>query len=224
MQRLLLFQQIELESDVVDLLLQQLHGSAVCTICGEKRKQVSVLLIVCIYFCVSTSREVVCFEVPAEITSYLSCCSCCSFSLRMTAGTCCAPPTAIEGRTELEPFWHPCQLVNTQKSTTQILACRFFFFKKRKQQEKFLAAPCLWPDCRVAADDGNLISQGTNVPQMLDRQFALFHLEKPRRRRQKWTEATAFGQAWPRSHVFWGYLQIGTRPCLFVHQPSDGRF
>lgn len=125
MQRLLLFQQIELESDVVDLLLQQLHGSAVCTICGEKRKQVSVLLIVCMYFCVSTSGEV-CFEVPAEITSYLSCCSCCSFSLRMTAGMCRAPPAAIEGRTELEPFWHPCQLVNTQKCTTQILACRFF--------------------------------------------------------------------------------------------------
>lgn len=129
MQRLLLFQQIELESDVVDLLLQQLHGSAVCTICGEKRKQVSVLLIVCMYCCVSTSGEV-CFEVPAEITSYLSCCSCCSFSLRMTAGTCRAPPAAIEGRTELEPFWHPCQLVNTKKSTTQILACRFFFFKR----------------------------------------------------------------------------------------------
>lgn len=82
------------------------------------------------YFCVSTSGEV-CFEVPAEITSYLSCCSCCSFSLRMTAGTCRAPPAAIEGRTELEPFWHPCQLVNTQKSTTQILACRFFLKKKR---------------------------------------------------------------------------------------------
>lgn len=76
-------------------------------------------------FGVSTSKEV-CFEVPAEITSYLSCCSCCSFSLRLTAGTCHAPAAAIEGRKELELFWHPCQMVNNQKSTTQILACCVF--------------------------------------------------------------------------------------------------
>lgn len=69
MQRLLLFQQIELESDVVDLLLQQLHGSAVCTICGEKRKQVSFLLIVCIYLVFQLAEKFVLkFQLKSPLT------------------------------------------------------------------------------------------------------------------------------------------------------------
>lgn len=123
-------------------------------------------------------------EDPAEIRSYLSCCSCCSFSLRITAGTCPAPAAAIEGRVKLESSWYPCQLVKLIHHTDSSL----LFLEKRKRHNKFLAALSPRPDCRVAAGDGNLISQGTNVPQMLEGQFALFHLETPRRRQRKWTE------------------------------------